>query len=142
MITLQTIKSVLRTAVNAVVPNPYYRPAFKPGDVVESAYDERSDVPRLPGDTLYSIMPGGKVRIERITYGKYVHSDERNPTASAFKHDKISGSPHYEVYVLGDRTLLNNWTRCFDEEGSLIHLPAQMVEERFRLLPSVGTKVA
>jgi hypothetical protein len=140
MITLQTIKSVLRTAVNAVVPTSYYRPAFKPGDVLESAYDERSDVPRLPGDTLYSIMAGGKVRIERITYGKYVYNDDRNPTASAFKHG--SGSPHYEVYVLGNRTLLNNWTSYFDGEGSLIHLPAQMVEERFRLLPSIGTKAA
>ena len=141
MITLQNIRSVLRTAVNAVIPSSYYRPAFKAGDVIESAYDERSDVPRIPGDTLYSIQPGGKLSIERITYGNYVHSDPNNPTAAAFRH-RASGSPHYEVKVLGNRTFLNNWTRFFDEEGSLIHLPVQMVEERFRLLPSIKTTQA
>lgn len=142
MITLQTVKSILRTAVNAVLPTPYYRPAFKAGDVIESAFDERSDVPRIPGDTLYSIQPGGKLNIERITYGNYVHSDPNNIAAATFRHDRRFGSPHYEVKVLDDKTFLNNWTRYFDRSGSLIHLPVQMVEERFKVLPSIGTKAA
>ena len=142
MITFQTITAGFRTVLNAVVPSSYYRPAFKAGDIVESKYNERSDVPRIPGDTLYSIQPGGKLRIERIAYGNYVHSDPNNKAAATFRHDRVSGSPHYEVKVLDDRTFLNNWTSYFDRSGSLIHLPAQMVEERFKVLPSIGTKAA
>ncbi len=142
MITFQTITAGLKTVFNAVVPGSYYRPSFKAGDVIESKYSEGSDVPRLPGDTLYSIQPGGKLKIGRITYGDYVYSDPNNKAAATFRHDRLSGSPHYEVKVLDNRTFLNNHTSIFDLPESLIHLPVQMVEERFRVLPSIQTQAA
>lgn len=125
---------ILKTAFNAVAPSRLYRRLFNPGDIItlNGSIKERTDVPRVSGDTLYSIESGTTIKIERFSRGYYKYSDPQNIAAAVFEHSKIHGTPHYEVRVISKRSLIDNFQKSYVPEGSLIHLPADIVDTRFR----------
>lgn len=129
---MSTLKTFLRTAFNTIVPRTFYKPLFKQGDFIipKDAFDCRFDLPRFEGDTLYSINSGSEFKIDYISHG-YYRKDLGDIRGAVFVHDKLSGSPHYELSDLNEKNFFDNHTRKHILPGSRIHVPVDIVELNF-----------
>lgn len=132
---MSTLKTFLRTAFNSITPRRFYKPLFKEGDFIKSkdSSEERFDLPRYEGDTLFSVFKNSNFKIDAISYGFY-KKDLDNDQGAVFVHDKLSGTPHYELSDLNEKRFLNNYNQKYEMSGSKIHVSVDIVESNFEKL--------
>ena len=123
----------LKKFVNSVLPGQFYIPSFQVGDYISlkpTKYEGLSDIPRFENDTLYSILPKSKFKIEAISYGYYKQGCS-SPEYAVFQHDKVTGKPHYEVTDVDGISFFDNYNKRHILRDSRIHIPVDIVEINF-----------
>lgn len=127
------IRQIGRTVFNSMAPDVLYRPLFKIDDLLVPKDIETGtpvDLPRFEGDSLIHVLGGFAIKIARFSRGEY---SSRNPNAE-FVHSKL-GKPHYEIQILEHGGAFDNYGRRELPTKSLIHIDAQILDERFEVIP-------
>lgn len=128
-----SVKGVIRSTFNTLVPSTFYQRKFNVGDILVPQGIETGtpvDLPRFEGDTFIHVLGGFTVQIAGFSRGEY----SGNEPQAEFHHTRL-GYPHYEVKILEEGGAFSNYSRRELPKGSKIHIDAQIFDARFEAIP-------
>lgn len=127
--------NLFRVLVNSVAPQGFYIPEFKPNTVIVSngRQNQRTDLPRFEGDTRLSTQGQVPFLIHSIQYGN--HSS--NKPQAEFEHDRLAGTPHYEIQALTQDGLDDNYSGLPVSQESKFFIAARLADSLFHSPPVV-----